>query len=496
MNKAVESTPKPSSRKGFASDVLKLTSAATLAQALGVLTSPIVSRLYGPKAYGVTNLFTSITGIFGVIACMRYEHSIMLPDKDEEAVNLLSVSLLFSLIVSLVAALVSLSGKELILQWLDEPLLERYIWLVPLSVLASGIFLSLSYWVSRAKRYGSLSIARIVRSISNALILIGAGLLGYATADGKIGAIIISQAIAILVLGGVVWHNDAHIFRRYIRLSDMWSGIKRYRKFPLYNIWAALLNNISWQLPTFMLSKFFSSTVVGYYGLGNRVLRMPMNLIGQALAQVFFQRASSANSEGVLSILVENIFRTLVKLGMLPSVLLAIIGQDLFTVVFGAQWSEAGVYTQILAIWTFFWFISSPMGTLYSVLEKQEFSLILNIFIFFTRLASLAIGGMLKSARIALLLFGASGIIVYGYLNLSIMHLAGIPLHTIFKILLSNFLSLLPMIAVLVFLKVINVNSFVVLLISSLFAALYLFFIVRDDLQIRRLLDDKVYKFK
>jgi O-antigen/teichoic acid export membrane protein len=56
-------------------------------------------------------------------------------------------------------------------------------------------------------------------------------------------------------------------------------GIKRYRKFPLLDSWSSLLNAISWQLPTFILSAFFSAKVVGYYALGMNVLQLPMLLV-------------------------------------------------------------------------------------------------------------------------------------------------------------------------------------------------------------------------
>jgi O-antigen/teichoic acid export membrane protein len=77
----------------FATDVLKLVTGTTLAQVITVLASPVITRLYGPEAFGFLAVFTSITSIIGVVACMRYELAIMLPKTDEEAANLLGLSL-------------------------------------------------------------------------------------------------------------------------------------------------------------------------------------------------------------------------------------------------------------------------------------------------------------------------------------------------------------------------------------------------------------------
>ena len=103
-----------------------------------------------------------------------------------------------------------------------------------------------------------------------------------------------------------------------------------------------------------------------------------MNMVGGAVAQVFFQKASEAhNRTGNLSKVVEEVFNRLVSLGIFPILLLTLIGEDLFIVAFGERWAEAGVYMQILGLWIFFQFISSPISTLFAVLEKQNYGLFL-----------------------------------------------------------------------------------------------------------------------
>ncbi len=55
-----------------------------------------------------------------------------------------------------------------------------------------------------------------------------------------------------------------------------------------------------------------------------------MSFIGRSISQVFFQRASRALSEGTLPSLVENVFKTLVIIGMFPILILTIVGSDVF----------------------------------------------------------------------------------------------------------------------------------------------------------------------
>lgn len=478
---------RPRKKSSFARDVLKLVSGTTLAQALTLLVAPIVARLYGPEAFGVSALFNSIVGIVTVIACMRYELAIMLPDSDEEAANLLGASLGLAFFISGLTILGVWLGGHSLTQLLNAPQLEPYLWLVPLSVFVGGVFTALNYWNSRTKHFGRLSIVQIVNAVTVNGTQLGAGYAGYTNGGSLIGAGFFGSFISGVILWGQIWRDDGSLFRRSIRWHSIFLELKRYRKFLLYSTWSALLNNISWQLPALLLSMFFSSTVVGYYAVGNRLLRLPMNLIGSAIAQVFFQRASEAKIEGTLAVLVEDAFRRLVMLGLFPLLLLTIIGRDLFVVVFGESWAEAGVYVQILSVWMFFWFISSPLSTLFSVLEKQEFGLTLNAIIFVTRFMALGIGGLLGSARIALLLFGLSGVLVYGYLTLAIMAAAGVSWPNMFRILLSSFILFIPAGSVLVGLRLTGASQGVLVLTSCFLLLAYFIYLIATDSQLRHM---------
>ena len=487
-NSAPEISDKKSQSRGsFASDLLKLVSGSMFAQVLGILTGPILSRLFAPDAYGLTALFTSLTGIVIAISCLRYELSIVLPVRDEDAANLLGVSLLSVAGVSSLAGLLFFSGYYFIPQWLNEPNIQGYLWLVPFSIFFGGVVVALNYWNTRFRRFGRLTISRVIRSLSSGFILISVGFLGYTTAASMIWTAVIIQIIVALFLVRLTWKDDGQLFRQQISVNAMLHGAKRYRKFPKYHTWAALLNKVSWQLPTFMFSIYFSPAVVGYYALGNRVLRKPMSLVGGSLSQVFFQRAADAKNDGTLAVLVEGLYRRLVRVGLLPAVLFSIVGRELFIVVYGPNWAEAGSYTQILAVWTFFWFISSPLGTLYSVLEKQEKSLLINGMIFVTRFVSLLIGGILDNIWLALFLFSISGIFTYGYLSLSIMRTVGINWATMFKILLSNLMVLTPMALALIALKIIQAGPIIIFIVTIFFISAYFLYIAKTDPDLMRI---------
>ena len=461
------------SKPFFTSDVLKLASGTAFAQLLGILTTPLLTRLYPPEAFGLAAVFISITGIVSAVMCLRYEQAIMLPETDEEAVNLLAVSIGFAMLVSLLTAFIIWWGKTLLLRALNIDMLAPYLWLMPVAAWLGGVFNALNYWNSRTRQFGRLSVTRMVSSFVTAVATLGAGLIGIATAGAKIGANVGGQALAAIILSGQIWRDDRKLFIRSLHWRDISLVLKRYRKFPLYDTWSTLLNTASWQLPVLLLSSFFSPIVVGHYALGYRILQLPMNFVGTAIAQVFFQRASGAYIQGKLDIVVESAFRRLVMVGLFPVLTLTIIGRDLFSVVFGASWAEAGVYTQILSIWAFFWFISSPLSTVFRVLEKQEFLLKWNLFNLIIRFFSLWIGGVLQNPRLAVFLFSSSGVVVYGYITLAILLQANVPMHQAMRVFRKYLLIFLPAGSILLCLSAIGVSVEIRLLVASLMFACY-----------------------
>lgn len=477
----------------FAIDVAKLATGTTFAQILTILASPILTRFYGPEAFGFFALFTSITGIIGVIVCLRYNFAIMIPKNDGEAVNLLALSLLIVVVISGLTFLALYFGADALLLLLKTPDLAAYLVLVPPFVFVSGIFLALNSWNTRTKHFGRLSIARVTSSACTTGAQLGAGFAGLTTGGSLIGASLLGSVVSTGVLGGQIWRDDRHTFIENLSLSKMLDGLRQYKKFPLYDSGSALMNTISWQLPAFLLAAFFSPAIVGFYALGWRLLQLPMSLIGTAISQVFFQRAAEVeHGGGNLAPFAEGVFQTLLNIGLFPMLILTVVGEEVFQVIFGQIWAEAGVYAQILSVWAIIWFISSPLTTIYLVKGKQEFGLKMNISIFLTRLGSLIAGGLFGSPIVALLLFSASGIVIYGYLCFTLLKLCGVANIWIMTTIVSVASRFLPAGVILLGLKIFGFSPIIISISASILAILYYIYIIRADLNIRQVIPDRL----
>jgi lipopolysaccharide exporter len=483
-----DALPAPSrAGRSFARDVLTLVSGTTAAQAVTLLAAPIIARLYAPAAFGTASIFTSVASTIGVIACLRYEAAIILPRSDGEAANLLVLSLGLSVLIGLL--MVPCVGLALgpASAWIAQNGLSAFVWWVPPAVFFYGASMALTFWQTRRRHFGTLSLSRVTGTGTGTGIQLVAGAGGHGGPAGLVAATIVGTAAQATLLATRTLRGESRVLWEKVR----WSGLRRafteHRKFPLYSSWAILLNEAAWQLPTFWLASAFSATVVGFYAVGTRLLRVPMNVIGGAIGQVFYERAAKAREAGNLPHVVEVTFRGLVLLGLFPLLVLTLCGKELFVVFLGARWAEAGVYVEILSLWMFFWFLSSPLMQLINVLQKQEWGLVFNAVLLVSRAAALAVGGALHDARLALVLFGLSGVLSYGYLNGRLMAEAGFGWAASCGLLLRKGLLFLPAGASLLLAKWLGAPALATVGVALLFGLLYLAYLWKFEPEVRGL---------
>jgi len=480
----------------FATDVLKLVSGTAVAQVIAILASPILTRLYGPEAFGLLALFTSITGIIGVIACMRYELAIMLPKDDKDSINILGLCFLMVTIITVITGIGLFLGSGALLSVLHAQDLAPFMWLVPPFIFVSGLFLALNYWNSRTRHYGRLSIARVTSAVTTTGTQLGAGFGGFPTGGSLIGASLVGSIVSTGILGGQIWGEDGASIKRAVSWKGIVASLKRYDNYLKYDIWSALLNTLSWQAPIFLLAFFFSTSIVGFYSLSMMVIQLPMSLIGGAIAQVFYQRAAVAKSEGTVGPLVENVFRILTKIGLLPMILLLFIGKDFFIVIFGTQWAEAGIYIQILSIWAIVWFFSSPLSNLVQIFERQRWSLVYNISNIITRIISIIVGGILGNILLALFLFSISGIIVYGYLCVKMFEFSNVSVNIILDIITQNLFWIIFVGSFFLILELLKVSSIIIVTLSIILGIIYYAHLCKTDPIVYNIVNQYLMKIK
>ena len=400
----------------FFRNVITLMSGTALAQVIPVLLSPVLTRLYSPEQYGTMALFTALVGIFSVVATFRYELSIMLPEQDSDAVNIIVLSLILNFSLSTILLIITFLFDKQLTELLNNPLISRWLYFVPLMVFLIGVFQSMHYWLSRKNHYNQLSAALISRSGIKGGAQVGAvyAVPGIGT-TGLIGGAIFGQFVATII---IVKQSFSQIFRAFKKVSfkRITELGKKYKTFPLINTPHALVNALSSNLPVMLLTSFFTSKVAGLYSLALMAVMLPTGLISNAIGQVFYQRISEAyNKKESLYPYTVRLVKGLFFVSIIPFGLLFFLAPSLFGLIFGGQWTEAGLYTRILTPWILMRFIVAPMSYVPLVLSQQGKAFSIEIAGIIFVVIALVVGGMLENVTLTLSLLSCFSLLVLVY---------------------------------------------------------------------------------
>jgi O-antigen/teichoic acid export membrane protein len=166
----------------FSKNVITLLSGTTIAQAVPILISPILTRLYTPEEFGLLALFTSLSFILGAIANGCYEFAVILPKKDSDAINIAVLGALIAFVFSILLLVTVIVFNKPISTILGNVEFSLWLYLVPVSVLAISWFNIFSYYNVRIKQYRNIAKANIIKAMVLAIIQVSLGFAKVGTA--------------------------------------------------------------------------------------------------------------------------------------------------------------------------------------------------------------------------------------------------------------------------------------------------------------------------
>ena len=118
-----------------------------IAQAIPIAISPILTRIYRPEDFGLYAIFVAIITILGTVVSGRYELAIMLPKKDEDAINIFALGILITVCMTAFITILVVALNDFIVSLLNNQEIRYWLYLVPDSVFFVGCFNLLSYFI-------------------------------------------------------------------------------------------------------------------------------------------------------------------------------------------------------------------------------------------------------------------------------------------------------------------------------------------------------------
>jgi len=373
---------KPKSK--FSRNVLTLMTGTTIAQVIPITISPVLTRLYSPEDFGVFALFTAISSIFASIASGRYELAIMLPKKDEDAINIFALGFLISSSISLILLILVILFNDYFTTLLNNKEIGGWLYLVPIAVFFTGLFNILKYFNNRKKYYKSLAKASIIKSIIAAVIQLSIGFLKQG-ATGLITGQIVSQLFANVRLFKNITKDKLLLKVSKVKIIAL---AKKYSDFPKFSMPGIMVNVLMIQLVNILISLFYSVTSLGFYAFAQRIVGAPSSLVGSAIGSVYFQEVTKERqSTGCGLVSFKKVLKKLIFLSVIIFSLVYLFIEDIVPYVFGDDWIKMGEYVKILVPLFIVQFVASPMSIAMTVFERQKLGLYWQLSMFIVALA-------------------------------------------------------------------------------------------------------------
>ncbi len=373
----------------FFKNVVTLMTGTIAAQLFTVAVSPILTRLYTPADFGIFALFTAMNAVLSIVAAARYETAVMLPRDDGDALNIVVLSGIITLIFTTLLQTGIFVFEAQILAIADTPLMGKWIHFLPLSVALTSCSQILVFWNNRGKRFRQLAIARFLHGTG-----IGSTqcLLGYAVAS-PIGLIIGHMTGHVLGIAALLKANLASMaeWRHVVTSPAIRKNARRYRRFPLFSLWGALFDSSATQVPLFVVASFHSASDTGLFGFTVKVLSLPLFLISSAISEVLYQKTTQLDntSPAALGRYIVGIFILLASIATPFCAVFMLFGVEIFSFVFGENWAMAGEFAGPLSIAAGARFMVSPLSVVLNLNHNVKKAVAWQVTYFFTLTAVL-----------------------------------------------------------------------------------------------------------
>lgn len=404
----------------FVRSVAVVAGGSAAAQAITIGFAPLLTRLYGPEAFGLQAIFVSVVALLSVVAALGYPGAIGLPRREADALGLARLSASIAVLTSLLTmAMLIMAGPEF-LALLNAAAIEPFVLLIPLAMLVSALGTTLRYWLMRQRQFALTARYGVVTTL---LVNLAKSVLGVLHPSAFV--LISTNTVGNLLSTWLTywgWRRQPRGVSPVAQTGAPGASLPalaiRYRDFALLRTPQDLINALSHGLPVLVLAGQSGPEAAGQYGIAIAMLGVPAALIGNAVMSVFYSRVNEAVQRGQdVRTLIVRATAGLAAAGALPFGLVVLAGPALFGLVFGEGWQTAGTYAQWLALWLFTQFINQPAVAAIAPLQLQRGLLIYELVSTAMKVLALWIGfAVFSSDRWAVALFSVFGVLAYLWL--------------------------------------------------------------------------------
>ena len=351
----------------------------TLAQVIGVLISPIITRLYSPEDFSVLEQFSMFMNILVVVVTGKYEFAIMQPKERDDARHLVALTIRIAAISCLLLLVLALTSSGYMASWLNNEDLTKWIWLLPFALFPFAVYNSVNYWFSRLQQYKVAAISKVWFSLASEPLKVMFGSM-QAGAPG----LLVSTTSGNIIAGFYSWFKFKKSEVKGIgklvpgKLKELAIA---YKEYPLFTIWGSIFNRLAQWAHVGLFSHYFglpALEAIGFMALSRRIFMYPLSILSQSFSQVFYQRISQIEDAVELRKFYNRNLWRFAAVAVLFVLVVIVLPANTMAVIFGEKWGKALDFLKILCYWYAMNFVVSSLSFIMYRLKLQRLSLVLD----------------------------------------------------------------------------------------------------------------------
>ena len=151
-------------------------------------------------------------------------------------------------------------------------------------------------------------------------------------------------------------------------------------KFPKFDLPSAIIYSVYTNMAIIFFTKFFASSVSGFYFFANRIIKTPFSFFISAFSDVFYQKLSKIKDYNEIAKEINSFSIKIFKITIIPFLLIIYSSYFYVEFIFGQEWKELYIYIYIFSMPIYIGLLLSPYGHVLKIVNRQEISMYLHLF--------------------------------------------------------------------------------------------------------------------
>ncbi|WP_446582017.1 lipopolysaccharide biosynthesis protein [Vibrio alfacsensis] len=361
--------------------IVTLVTGTASAQVLALICAPIITRLYGPSAFGALSVYNSIVATLLPLCALSLPLAIVVAKENRDAKRILWTCIVLASIFCVSILVFNYGVLVYFLDKFNVGIDKSDLIYFPFGLFFTCTLEALYYWLLRNKLFRLKSKVVFLQAIIVNSLKILVGFL-YPNPYTLIISTIIGVAVSIVIIVRTTPEVLSAYKENYLRTFKVVKvSILKYPNYPKFRTAQGLFTGLNQAIPIFFLTMIYGAKAAGYFALCRTIMSLPVNLIAKSVSDVLYPNITEklANGQNAFEILLKSTV-TLAIVALPITAVIFYFGDILFSIFFGSEWITSGKYAKWFVIFLFFNFINRPAIAAVPGL-KLEKNLLVNSFI-------------------------------------------------------------------------------------------------------------------